>query len=539
MYKIMLADDEGIVIDSLSFIIEKEFGISCQIESAKTGRNVIELAERFRPDIAFMDIQMPGINGIEAMKEIRENNANTIFIVMSAYDKFDYAKEAINLGVLEYLNKPVEKNKIVEVLKRAMAMIDKEREKRRQDLMLREKMETVVPIIENGLIYSLMFREYFEEDVENFKNLLDITEDYCYMGVLVFGEKQVGNHMTNVVGTSVRIQDHYNEVREIVRGYFKCIMGSVMANKIAVLLPAGKEGIDYNERIALIDKAREMVRKLKGHLDVSFRMGFGHVGRLKDSMKSYNEALHALLQSDGSVAHVDDIPVGCDYEENYPVETEREIFEYTEKGTIEEQHSAVNRYFEWMMENYGDCQSDIQLKVLEFVLRAEKISYEGSSRMYRFKSREDYLPTIMEIGGDMEKLRTWFAEKMDAAVRNVANSRETQSGGVVAKAKAYINANFHKEISLDDVSREVDISPYYFSKIFKEETGENFIEYVTGIRMERAKELLLSSTLSMKEICGEVGYSDPNYFSRTFKKNVGLTPTEYKEGKSGEKKTVQ
>ena len=139
----------------------------------------------------------------------------------------------------------------------------------------------------------------------------------------------------------------------------------------------------------------------------------------------------------------------------------------------------------------------------------------------------------------MEKLRTWFAEKMDAAVRNVANSRETQSGGVVAKAKAYINANFHKEISLDDVSREVDISPYYFSKIFKEETGENFIEYVTGIRMERAKELLLSSTLSMKEICGEVGYSDPNYFSRTFKKNVGLTPTEYKEGKSGEKKTVQ
>lgn len=539
MYKIMLADDEGIVIDSLSFIIEKEFGISCQIESAKTGRNVIELAERFRPDIAFMDIQMPGINGIEAMREIRENNGNTIFIVMSAYDKFDYAKEAINLGVLEYLNKPVEKNKIVEVLKRAMAMIDKEREKRRQDLMLREKMETVVPIIENGLIYSLMFREYFEEDVENFKNLLDITGDYCYMGVLVFGESQVGNHMTNVVGTSVRIQEHYNEVREIVRGYFKCIMGSVMANKIAILVPVMEERIDYNERIALIDKAREMVRKLKGRLDASFRMGFGHVGRLRDSMKSYNEALHALLQSDGSVAHIDDLPVGCDYEENYPVETEQEIFEYTEKGNIEEQHSAVNRYFEWMIENYGDCQSDIQLKVLEFVLRAEKISYEGSSRIYRFKSREDYLPSIMEIGGDTERLRTWFTEKMDAAVRNVANGKATQSGGVVAKAKEYIHANFHKEISLDDVSRAVDISPYYFSKIFKEETGENFIEYVTAIRMEKAKELLSSSMLSMKEICGEVGYADPNYFSRTFKKNVGLTPTEYKEGKIGEKKTNQ
>lgn len=538
MYKIMLADDEGIVIDSLRFIIEKEFGENCQIESAKTGRNVIELAEHFRPDIAFMDIQMPGINGIEAMREIRSNNANTIFVVMSAYDKFDYAKEAINLGVLEYLNKPVEKNKIVEVLKRAMSIIDREREKRSQDLLIKEKMETVVPIIESGLIYSLLFQEYFEEDVDNFKNLLEMKEDYCYMGVLVFGETQEGNHMTNAIGTSVRVQNRYSEVREIVRGYFKCITGSVMANKIAVLVPTSNEKIDYNERIALIDKAREMVRKLRSRTDVSFRMGFGHIRPLRDAMKSYNEALRALIQSDGSVAHVDDIPIGCDYEENYPVETEREIFECTRKGEVEQSHSAVNRYFDWMVENYRDCENDIKLKVLEFVLRAEKISYEGSARIYRFRSRQDYLPAITQIGNDWDSLRGWFLDKMDAAAWDVANNREKQSNGIVAKAKAYINVNFKKEISLDDVSREVDISPYYFSKVFKEETGENFIEYVTAVRMEKAKELLESSTLSMKEICAEVGYADPNYFSRTFKKNVGLTPTEYKEGKNGEKKTI-
>ena len=92
MYKIMLADDEGIVIDSLRFIIEKEFGNQCIIESAQTGRSVIELAENFRPDIAFMDIQMPGINGIEAIKEIKELYANTIFIILSAYDKFRSAR---------------------------------------------------------------------------------------------------------------------------------------------------------------------------------------------------------------------------------------------------------------------------------------------------------------------------------------------------------------------------------------------------------------------------------------------------------------
>lgn len=144
-YKIMLADDEGIVIDSLKFIIEKEFGDQCAIEFAKTGRSVIELAENFRPDIAIMDIQMPGINGIEAMREIRETNKNVVFIVMSAYDKFDYAKEAIKLGVLEYITKPMEKTRIIAALRRAMEQIDRERNKRSNDLLIREKLETVMP----------------------------------------------------------------------------------------------------------------------------------------------------------------------------------------------------------------------------------------------------------------------------------------------------------------------------------------------------------------------------------------------------------
>ena len=137
MYKIMLADDEGIVIDSLKFIIEKEYGDSCIVEYGKTGRSVIELAEQFRPDIAIMDIQMPGINGIEAMKEIREANKNVIFIVMSAYDKFDSATEAITLGVVEYITKPMDRKKIVDVLNKTMAIIDGEREKRSNDLLIK------------------------------------------------------------------------------------------------------------------------------------------------------------------------------------------------------------------------------------------------------------------------------------------------------------------------------------------------------------------------------------------------------------------
>ncbi|WP_242838924.1 response regulator [Butyrivibrio sp. AE3003] len=263
MYRIMIADDEGIVIDSMKFIIEKEFGNECEVQFAKTGRSVIELAERFRPDIAVMDIHMPGINGIEAIKEIKQFSANTIFIVMSAYDKFDYAKEAIKLGVLEYINKPMDKLKVVNVLKKAMELIDGEREKRSNELMIKEKLETIEPIIENGLIYDILLQEHFEEDIDSYKTILGIEQDYGYMMAIVCGDSQEGNHMTNAIGSSVKVSGRYQEIREGVKDFFNCKIGNVMANKIAVLIPLDSSKIEYNDRTELIDKARQLTRILK------------------------------------------------------------------------------------------------------------------------------------------------------------------------------------------------------------------------------------------------------------------------------------
>jgi len=525
----MLADDEGIVIDSLRFIIEKEFAGLCTIETAQTGRGVIELAENFRPDIAFMDIKMPGINGIEAIKEVKKIYQNTIFIIMSAYDKFDYAQDAINLGVLEYLNKPVAKSKIVQVIKRAMDIIDKDRQKRSQDLIIREKLETVIPIIENGMINNMLFKEYFQEDIINYKSLLGITENYGYMIAIVFGEEQEGNHMRNAIGASVRVQNNYNIVRDLVKNNFICIVGSVMANKIPVFVPRNELKMEYNERIELIEKSRELVRELRKHVNVYFRIGIGPICSLNEAMESYNEALSTLIHTTGTVAHVDDMAISCDYENNYPVEEEKAIFESTKVGDTNGAVFAANHFFDWMVTNYADHIMDIRLKVLEFVLWSEHIFYESGGVTYHFLSRQDYLPTLLEIN-DLEGIRTWFLDKINKLCRSKASKKKEQSTDVIERAKTYINNKYNKAISLDDVSREVDISPYYFSKIFKEETGVNFIDYLTKIRIDKAKELLLYSDLSMKVICCQIGYSDPNYFSRSFKKMVGVTPTEYKEG---------
>lgn len=529
MYRLMLADDEGIVLDSLKMIIEKNFPGEYRIETAKTGRDVIELAESYRPDIVFMDIQMPGINGIDAIREIKKSNPSVEFIILSAYDKFDYAKEALSLGVLDYVNKPFSADSITQVLGRAARTVDSKRKKRSDDLKIREKMETVMPIIENGFVYSIMFQDSFSEDVENYKQLLGIDADFGCMLALTMGDDQNGNQMTNAVGASVRTQRNYGRIRELIKETLNCVVGSVISNKIPVFLPMENMKMDYEERIGMIDICRDLARRLKKNTDISFRIGIGSVRKLNESMDSYEEALKALVNSVGSVAHVDDLPIQCRYDAEYPIDLERELFDTLRNGNREECERAAGRYFDWMLENYEETDMSVRLKTLEFVLFAEHEAYLNGGMTYHFSERENYLPLVMSAAGN-SGLKGWFVNKFGEACRNMKSRKQEHENQVVVRAQEYIRENYQRDLSLDEVSRQLDLSPYYFSKLFKQETGSNFVEYVTGLRIGRAKELLLKEGCSMKEICAEIGYSDPNYFSRIFKKSTGVTPTEYREG---------
>ena len=528
MYRIMLADDEGIVTDSLKFIIESEYPGQFEIETAKTGRAVIELAERFRPDIAFMDIQMPGINGIDAMREIKHNNPSIIFIVLSAYDRFLYAKEAISLGVLEYLNKPFNKQGICEVIDRAVRQIDLRREQHRNDLIIKEKMENVIPVIESGFISSILFKEYFEEDINRYKELLEISTSSCYMMAFVFGDSQEGNYMTNAVGSSIKSVDSYHTICDIIKETFTCFVGNIMSNKIPVCIPTDAPAMDYEARVDLIDSCRALCTRLNRETGISFRIGIGSIVPFIDAMESYQGALKALINSTGRVGHVDDLPIGCDYADDYPISLEKKIFDELKDGHVNECIQACGDFFEWMGSVSNGDLNNIRLKCLEFVMRAESEAYLSGGMTYRFDARENYLPEIMNAP-DPESIRQWFLDKIGEACHNVLVKRGEKSNDIVESAQKYIDDNFSKDISLDDISRMMNLSPYYFSKLFKEKTGENYVEYLTRIRIERAKEMLKSPDKTMKEICSEVGYSDPNYFSRIFKKVVGLPPTEYRE----------
>lgn len=348
MYRILVADDEGIMLEAFKSVISSTFGDSCITETAKTGRAVTEKAETFHPDIVFMDIHMPGINGIQAMREIRKFNTTALFYVVSAYDKFDYAKEAIDLGVERYLTKPISKAKIISAVEEAIEKVDKKRNQRSNLLKIQEKLETVIPVVENSFVGSLLFQQE-EQTADYYRQLLDIEEKQGYVMVIQFGQSYENGRLISPVGMNVKAQSFYDELR--------------------------------------------------------------------------------------------DVAMAC---------------------------------------------------------------------------------------SGYEELRSWFLDKMVNICRSIRDQKEEQSNSAVKKAMLYIQENFSKDISLDEVSGQVNISPYYFSKIFKEETGENFIEYLTRIRIEKAKEFLKQPEVSVKEAGVKSGYTDPNYFSRIFKKQTDMTPSEFK-----------
>lgn len=527
MFRILVADDEGIMLEAIKNIIQSNFGSDCEIVCVKTGRAVIEQADTFRPDIAFVDIQMPGLSGIQAIREVRKFNPSIVFIIMTAFDKFSYAQEAVNLGVMEFIMKPVNKKKILETCVKAMHQVEEARRKLSDDLKIREKLEIVIPMIESGFIYNVL-----QDDSDILKNgyaeMLDIQTSYGFMMVLEFGDSIESGTMTNAIGVGVRVSKYYSMLREILKDYFDCVIGPVMGNRIVLFLTYEEERMRYEERVEIITRTRNMIHKLETSADIKCRGGIGSVKPLTGIRDSYKEALKSLRESDSHVVHITDIPVAADYDGEYPLELEHMYLQRGAKGDREGALSCANEFFDWMLVHNNNNRSNIEIKILELIMRLEKRAFEGGNLRYGFRYRENYLRELREAA-DTESLRLWFQEKTRDICDTISTARDREYENVVSRVKAYINENFAKNISLDDVSRMVDISPYYFSKLFKQEVGENFIEYLTEVRMKHARHLLEDPKYSIKEVCVMSGYGDPNYFSRIFKKYEGMTPSEYRE----------
>jgi two-component system response regulator YesN len=221
MYNILLTDDEQIVIDSLSFIINKNFEGQVNLYTANSGTKALEIATNEDIDIIFMDINMPGLSGLDTVSCINKLKPDIVIVILSAFDRFQYAQEAVSLGAFKYLTKPVNRNTVIDTVREAMSAVDKKRGQLSNEVELHKKLDLVSPMVESDFIYSAAFGG--DNDVSDYFSYFEIED--C---VWCFCCLEIPN------AESKKLLEIYTKIRSILTPKTHCIIGSFMMNRIAI-----------------------------------------------------------------------------------------------------------------------------------------------------------------------------------------------------------------------------------------------------------------------------------------------------------------
>jgi two-component system response regulator YesN len=523
--KILAVDDEQIMLEAIAKILVNEADI--QLETAHSGREALEKAESFHPHLIMMDIKMPGINGLETLTEIRRLLPNVVAIMISAYDNFIYAQDAIRLNVFDYLLKPVNKTRLLDVIARAAKHLENLRHDRQTEIAQRERYKKLRPLIEKELLQTL---QTATNPVlwEDYQALLEIEITAGFFMALSFPEPLAQ------FATKKEAENQLLEKKalftEWLRRRFGCLIGSLPNNPLIIFVPF--EQADFKEADFAGFQANlgnRILEYLKDKpLFAKVRIGIGHVRLPAHFSLSYQEALQALRQAGEGLLYFNQ---AGDQRSTHGQENilELELHEITEAirfGHLYQVEMLLPKF----TAKYSDSgleHEHLLVRLLELLLTSYRFCREVSKDQTDYPAIQQLL-TILDTSNDLAATLSLVTITLINLTKIIKDNRANQVKTIIIKAKAAIDELYQQDLSLEDVAHAVAISPFYLSRLFREEMGIGFTEYLTRLRMEKSLTLLVQG-LTVKECAFAIGYNDPNYFSRLFRKYFQLSPTEYRE----------
>lgn len=526
MFKVIIADDEVHICQLIKALIDWE-SLGLQVEGvAHNGLEAMELVNEIKPDILITDIRMPGISGLELIERVKGTVPDCEIIIISGYAHFEYAKSAIKFGVGDYLLKPVNQSELQVTLQKLKDRIVERLESANDMQQLMQKNEKDIYRLQMNLMEQLV-----EQRAETLS--LEMLQKEYYLKV------QQGCFQAFWFKIDGKIEEISESGMEIVMDKVRSLLTGSLQSRCYEMLIYPKSCACIGIMNFAKEKGEEIRRVLRDCLNqleaqknlygaVTFSCAVGcTVDSPEELDVSVNEAgtiiKERLLKGTGRI--LDKMPPEIRvHETNLLEKYMRMISHAIEVLSIEEAENTLEGIKAEIEATKTGSGKDVLELVVEcgrlFLSRMEIQDREQENR--KFEERCQHCGSLNDIFELLSQLQRRYLEE-------IIKQHENDTVRPIRQAKQYIQNHFSEQITMEEVSSEVGLSPAYFSALFKKTEGEGFAKYLINLRVEEAKRQLRESNTSVAEICHNVGYNDLKHFTHTFEKITGVKPATYRK----------
>lgn len=532
MLKIFLVEDEVVVREGIRNTLNWEENDFQFCGEASDGELAYPLIQKYKPDIVITDIRMPFMDGLELSRLIKKEMPWIKIIILSGYGEFEYAKEAINIGVTEYLLKPINGTELMNSLLKVKEKILKEKaniERFKKEMKEYEEDE------KRRLFYDLVNNTHALSSILNRANELNLELSAIVYNIILF----TINHNRKYYYETLDVNAINQKIKNLLEANDDIIKFNLFMDGMALLLKGNSLEDLQKKQEYYTYRLKEIV---DNHEGISYFGGIGvPVKRLGELSRSYHEASRALsyryIWEENLILDSSAISETREFlrrtnrlnMDNIVKLDKRKVEIFLKSGNKEDVSNFVEEYLQFIGNENRDSILFKQYVVIDMysivASFCEEIGIEDYELEKPLHNDNQFNLLISNFNNTKDYIKRIFEKAIELRDRITTK----QYNDIVGKAKIYIQENFcNEDLSLNQVSSSVFVSPSHFSSVFSQKTGQTFIKYLTDLRMNKAKELLKFTDMKTSEIGYAVGYKDPHYFSYLFKKTFNCSPKQYR-----------
>ncbi len=517
MYRVIIGDKDPNDILIISRLIDRLYKNINVIGTTSNGKRLVEMTEELSPHVVILNIKLEALNGIEVIRYIRSFDSSVHIIILTEYDHFEFAQALIPFRLDAYLMKPIKNEDVFNVLNTILSNLNNEELVMEDNYQRSLEKDAYLKYTEYSFIYSLLFAGEYKDQLDIFSKLLNLEPH----GYVVNIEWNYHKEKHNTEHESLLL---YRILKSTIEKYTTCAVGPHIMNRIIVYV-CEKNDVN-NPSFNILDICDQIIYNMKKQLNKQVRIGVGTLVKIEQFHTSYEESIKSLRYhrtNEMERVYIENVDENMTIVHQSYIEIERLMIDSVRMG----QSDSLD-YFSRLLEMLKSLHlQDRKNKIIELIILVCHAAREEGPSSSSYLNYIEYIEEIRDV--DDIEIEAWAYRKFQYLLKGIQLRKTSKIHPTIHNSIAYIEKHYTQDITLENVSDMVGLTPQYFSSYFKDEMDITFTEYVTKLRIEKAKEIIRNSQMSIQEVCYYVGYHDPNYFSRIFRKYVGCTPTRYKK----------